>query len=256
MVPHLRRPGRHPGAGARRRRGRAVLREALPAAPPRLGPAAAARSAPASSTTPPTLVWLANLAALELHTQQHVGRRRPTRPRAVVFDLDPGPPAGVLDCARTALDLRSLLERLGLVAFVKTSGSKGLHLSVPLHTDGIDDEHDQDVRARARPALAERRPGPGDRHDGQGPARREGVRRLEPERRAQDDGRGVLAAHPAAADRLDPGHAGTRSRTRSTPATPTRLTFETADALAPGRASSATSTPGTSPLPQTLPALA
>jgi bifunctional non-homologous end joining protein LigD len=80
----------------------------------------------------PTLVWLANLAALELHTHQHLVEM-PDEPRAVVFDLDPGPPAGVLDCARTALDLRALLDRLGLTAYLKTSGSKGLHLSVPLN---------------------------------------------------------------------------------------------------------------------------
>lgn len=80
----------------------------------------------------PTLVWLANLAALELHTQQHIVDD-PDEPRAVVFDLDPGEPAGVLDCARTALDLRALLDRLGLHAYMKTSGSKGLHLSVPLN---------------------------------------------------------------------------------------------------------------------------
>jgi bifunctional non-homologous end joining protein LigD len=87
----------------------------------------------------PTLVWLANLAALELHTQQHTVDE-PDRALAVVFDLDPGPPAGVLDCARTALDLHALLERLQLVAFIKTSGSKGLHLSVPVHREGVDDE--------------------------------------------------------------------------------------------------------------------
>jgi bifunctional non-homologous end joining protein LigD len=89
----------------------------------------------------PTLVWLANLAALELHTHQHVVDA-PATPTAVVFDLDPGPPATVLDCARVALDLRSLLERLGLDAVVKTSGSKGLHLSVPLnggHPDVTDE---------------------------------------------------------------------------------------------------------------------
>jgi bifunctional non-homologous end joining protein LigD len=87
----------------------------------------------------PTLVWLANLAAIELHTQQH-SVDRPDQARNVVFDLDPGPPAGVLDCARTALDLHALLERLELVSFVKTSGSKGLHLSIPVHTEGVGDE--------------------------------------------------------------------------------------------------------------------
>jgi bifunctional non-homologous end joining protein LigD len=89
----------------------------------------------------PTLVWLANLAALELHTHQHVVDA-PQTPTAVVFDLDPGPPATVVDCARVALDLQSLLDRLGLSAVVKTSGSKGLHLSVPVnggHPDVTDE---------------------------------------------------------------------------------------------------------------------
>ena len=80
------------------------------------------------------LVWLANLAALELHTLQ-ARADRPERPTAMVLDLDPGPPAGILDCCRVALELRALLEELGLVAVVKTSGSKGLHLSVPLNSD-------------------------------------------------------------------------------------------------------------------------
>jgi bifunctional non-homologous end joining protein LigD len=81
----------------------------------------------------PTLVWLANLAALELHTLQ-ARAEQPDRPTAVVFDLDPGPPADILDCCGVALELRGLLADLGLQAVVKTSGSKGLHLSVPLHT--------------------------------------------------------------------------------------------------------------------------
>ncbi len=79
------------------------------------------------------MVWLANLAALELHTLQ-ARFSEPGRPTAIVFDLDPGPPAGVLDCCRVALELRDLLAELGLQTVVKTSGSKGLHLSVPLHT--------------------------------------------------------------------------------------------------------------------------
>jgi bifunctional non-homologous end joining protein LigD len=80
----------------------------------------------------PTLVWLANLAAIELHTQQH-RVDHPERALAAVFDLDPGEPATVLDCARTGLELKGLLDRLGLHAYVKTSGSKGLHLTVPVN---------------------------------------------------------------------------------------------------------------------------
>jgi len=80
----------------------------------------------------PTLVWLANLACLELHV---LLSRAPDveRPTAVVFDLDPGPPAAVIDSARVALLLRGSLDALGLQAFVKTSGSKGLQVYVPLN---------------------------------------------------------------------------------------------------------------------------
>ena len=79
----------------------------------------------------PTLVWMANLAALELHTHQATVDD-PEHPTAVVFDLDPGPPAGILDCCRVALDLKDMLAGLGLQTLVKTSGSKGLHLAVPI----------------------------------------------------------------------------------------------------------------------------
>jgi len=80
----------------------------------------------------PTLVWLANLAALELHTNQW---RLPdvNRPRAVVLDLDPGPSADVVDCCRVAVELREILDALALEAVAKTSGGKGLHISVPLN---------------------------------------------------------------------------------------------------------------------------
>lgn len=79
----------------------------------------------------PTLVWVANLAALELHTLQ-ARVDDPMHPTSLVLDLDPGPPAEVLDCCRVALELRELLERFGLVSVVKTSGGKGLHLAVPV----------------------------------------------------------------------------------------------------------------------------
>ena len=79
----------------------------------------------------PTLVWLANLAALELHTPMH---RAPAleRPLAVVFDLDPGAPATIVECCRVALWLRGTFDALGLRSFAKTSGSKGLQVYVPL----------------------------------------------------------------------------------------------------------------------------
>jgi bifunctional non-homologous end joining protein LigD len=77
----------------------------------------------------PALVWTANLAALELHTPQ-ARASEPWQPTAIVFDLDPGPGSDLADCARVALELHDLLGQLGLRAVAKTSGSKGLHLSV------------------------------------------------------------------------------------------------------------------------------
>ena len=87
----------------------------------------------------PGLVWVANLAALELHTPQ-ARADDPMRPTAMVFDLDPGAPADVRDCARVAVDLRDVLDQLGLHATVKTSGSKGLHVSVGLRPSADADQ--------------------------------------------------------------------------------------------------------------------
>jgi len=81
----------------------------------------------------PTLIWMAQLAALELHPSLSKSRA-PKRPTVVAFDLDPGPPADVVDCARVALRLREVLAQLKLESFVKTSGSKGMQLYVPLNT--------------------------------------------------------------------------------------------------------------------------
>ncbi len=79
------------------------------------------------------LVWVANLASLELHTSlSHA--RDVQRPSMVVFDLDPGPPATVVECGQVALWLREVLDDLGLQAFPKTSGSKGLQIYAPLNT--------------------------------------------------------------------------------------------------------------------------
>ncbi|WP_375476805.1 non-homologous end-joining DNA ligase [uncultured Jatrophihabitans sp.] len=82
----------------------------------------------------PTLVWLANLAALELHVPQWRIPRRARSPRTdiVVFDLDPGPPATIEQCCQVALRLRDQLQDDGLAAFAKTSGSKGMQVSAPV----------------------------------------------------------------------------------------------------------------------------
>jgi bifunctional non-homologous end joining protein LigD len=84
------------------------------------------------------LVWLANLAALELHTHQWT-MDDPDHPTALVLDLDPGEPATIIDCCRVALALHDTLEQLGLECVVKTSGGKGLHLSIPLVGSGATD---------------------------------------------------------------------------------------------------------------------
>jgi bifunctional non-homologous end joining protein LigD len=82
----------------------------------------------------PTLVWLANLADLELHTSLALAADV-TKPTMLVFDLDPGAPAAILECAQVALWVRELFAALGLESLIKTSGSKGMQAYVPLNTD-------------------------------------------------------------------------------------------------------------------------
>jgi bifunctional non-homologous end joining protein LigD len=81
----------------------------------------------------PALVWAANAAAIELHPYLATTDDL-HQPTDLVFDLDPGPPADLLDTARVALRLRSELEDLGLESYPKTSGGKGLHVYVPLNS--------------------------------------------------------------------------------------------------------------------------
>lgn len=81
----------------------------------------------------PTLVWAANLADIELHTSLSLGKKI-EQPTMMVFDLDPGPPANIVQCCQVGLWVRKILEKLGLQCFPKTSGSKGLQLYVPLNT--------------------------------------------------------------------------------------------------------------------------
>jgi bifunctional non-homologous end joining protein LigD len=79
-----------------------------------------------------TLIWLANLADVELHTSLSLALAA-ERPTMMVFDLDPGPPAGLVECCEVALVLNGLFDQLGLDSVVKTSGSKGLQVYVPLN---------------------------------------------------------------------------------------------------------------------------
>ena len=87
-----------------------------------------------------TLVWLANLSALELHVPQWVVPPRTRKPRTdlLVFDLDPGPPATIAECCEVARAVRDLLADDGLTLFAKTSGSKGMQLSAPIEVDDPD----------------------------------------------------------------------------------------------------------------------
>ena len=81
----------------------------------------------------PTLVWAANLADIELHTS--LSRKKDVaRPTMMVFDLDPGAPADIVQCCQVGLWLREILQAMKLKSFAKTSGSKGLQIYVPLNS--------------------------------------------------------------------------------------------------------------------------
>ncbi|HZM30957.1 MAG TPA: non-homologous end-joining DNA ligase [Acidimicrobiales bacterium] len=105
----------------------------------------------------PALVWAANMAALEIHAP--MARSDIETPTMVVFDLDPGEPATIVECADVALDIRHVLEGVDLAGFPKTSGSKGMQVYVPLNTPGVTHEQASNfarsvaqVLERARPA--------------------------------------------------------------------------------------------------------
>ncbi len=104
----------------------------------------------------PTLVWLANLADLELHTSL---ARAPEiqRPTVIAFDLDPGAPANIVQCCQVALWVREIFARFGLQAFAKTSGSKGLQVYIPLNTAVTYEQTRPFAKATAR-LLEERHP--------------------------------------------------------------------------------------------------
>jgi bifunctional non-homologous end joining protein LigD len=103
----------------------------------------------------PTLVWLAQIGDLELHTSLALAADVKS-PTILAFDLDPGPPATIVECARVALDLRAAFEHLGMEAFPKTSGSKGMQVYVPLNAPGITYEQTKPF-AQALARLLERR---------------------------------------------------------------------------------------------------
>src|SRR5205085_4136840 len=87
----------------------------------------------------PTLVWVANLASIELHPSLSLAKNIDC-PTMMVFDLDPGPPANIVQCCQVAFWLRDIFDHFGLQSFPKTSGSKGLQIYVPLNTRTSYDE--------------------------------------------------------------------------------------------------------------------
>jgi bifunctional non-homologous end joining protein LigD len=107
----------------------------------------------------PTLVWLGNLADLELHPSLSHARALQC-PSTLAFDLDPGPPAGLVRCCEVALMLRDMFAELGLCAFAKTSGLAGMQVYVPLNRPNVTYEQTKpfaravaDLLARHHPRL-------------------------------------------------------------------------------------------------------
>ena len=80
----------------------------------------------------PSLLWLAQLATIELHPSLSLARK-PEQPTVLAFDLDPGPPANVVDCCRIGLQLRAMFAAFELECYAKTTGSKGLQVYLPLN---------------------------------------------------------------------------------------------------------------------------
>src|ERR1700719_4437756 len=97
----------------------------------------------------PTLVWAANLADIELHTSL-AKKNNVARSTMMVFDLDPGAPADIVQCCQVGLWLRDLLSKMKMKSFAKTSGSKGLQVYVPLNTPVTFDQTKDLSRALAQ----------------------------------------------------------------------------------------------------------
>jgi bifunctional non-homologous end joining protein LigD len=108
-----------------------------------------------------SLIWIANLGTIELHPFLFEVER-PRTPLVVVFDLDPGDPATLADACRVGLRLRTILDDVGLRSFAKSSGSKGLHVVVPLNEPHTFDETKAFARTVAR-LLADELPNVVDR---------------------------------------------------------------------------------------------
>ena len=97
----------------------------------------------------PTLIWVANLASIELHPSLSLAKDIDC-PQVIAFDLDPGAPADIVQCCQVGIWLRDIFAHFGLQSFPKTSGSKGLQVYVPLHTPTSYDETKPFAHALAR----------------------------------------------------------------------------------------------------------
>ncbi len=160
----------------------------------------------------PSLVWIANLADLELHPSLSTAADL-EHPTAMAFDLDPGPGEDLVDCCQVAIWIRGMLGNLGVECFPKVSGKKGLHLFVPLNgTAGY--ETDQAVRAPGRGDARAALSRSGHVEHGEVPAQGPRPRRLEPERPPQDHPRAVFAPRHRAPGGL---HAAALGRGRARP---------------------------------------
>jgi bifunctional non-homologous end joining protein LigD len=105
----------------------------------------------------PALLWAANAGAIELHP--FLGRRpRIEEPTFAVFDLDPGSPAGPKEACGLALVLHELLDAFGLRSFPKSSGAKGIHVYVPVNTEGVRFEDTKRFARAVAALLVQERP--------------------------------------------------------------------------------------------------
>jgi bifunctional non-homologous end joining protein LigD len=115
----------------------------------------------------PTLVWAANLADLELHTSL-ARKKNIMQPTMLVFDLDPGAPADIVQCCQVGLWVKEIFQKLGMTSFAKSSGSKGLQVYIPLNIKvtyeqtkafahavarTLEDEHPQEIVSDMKKSL-------------------------------------------------------------------------------------------------------
>lgn len=152
------------GVGTKANPAKAFFRKNLERSAPSWVPRADIEHKKGTSTYPlieerAVLVWLAQVAALEIHTPQwrFDGENQPLNPDRLVLDLDPGEGVELRQCAEVAVWCRELLDGMGLDAFPVTSGSKGLHIYSPLDGSTTAEEADAVARELARALQADHR---------------------------------------------------------------------------------------------------